>query len=199
MIPQIIVWPNRQHGAVVNGTVANWEPVEALVTVARSALLPVEALGTIVRPGQLPVEALGSLVRDYLLPAEFSEVTLTVVERTALLPVDFVVAPQLFFNWIAAGGGAPVWWREYPTPSYPNKMPRTPAEHLRPKRRGRRRKAPATIQEVRAEAMTFATALIRLHRRRLTVEARMPKPSLVQATIRLVESDEEFLILTGRL
>lgn len=176
-------------------------PVEFLGALAREGFLPVETLVGLARSGLFPMETLGALVREGLLPVEFQSAAFTSVIRDVLLPIDFTAAPQLFFNWIAAGGGAPVWWREYPTPAYPNKAPATPEEHLRDRtrRRRRRKKAPATVAEVQADALGFK-ALIRLHRRRYHRAMRVARPPTVIAeVVRHVESDEEFLILTGRL
>lgn len=117
-------------------------------------------------------------------------------------PLAAAAPAILFFNWLAAGGGAPVWWREYPTPAYTNLMPRTPAAHLR-SRRGRRRRAPAAARlevsvvegQLVVEPPRLAEALRRLYRRRL----RVPSPPVAQAELDLRESDEEFLVVAGYL
>lgn len=70
------------------------------IPLARAASVPVEFVGAQVQ---------AALARSFGTPVEFTGVT--VVARRFGLPVEIVAVPVSFLaNWLAAGGGAPVWW-----------------------------------------------------------------------------------------
>lgn len=158
------------------GNFAWWAPGDAFPVVHLDPLPEVLA-----RDAQLPLDWMGAVPREARLPVEF------------LSGVPAVV----FLNWLAGGGGAPVWWREIPTPAYVKLAPRTPAAHLRDRARRRRRGHPRrpepTVAVVEGrlvvEPPRLEEALRRLYRRRLA--------RAVRGRLDLVESDEEFLVVTG--
>jgi hypothetical protein len=179
--------------------------------------LPEESKASLQLKDRLPEESKASLQLKAQLPVEIIAAQVQQLFLKAQLPVEFqsAVSPVIFFNFLGGGAGAPIWWREYPTPNHGAQLsPKTPAQHLHDrkapatKRWMRRRRLSPDHQAVTSEVLFTARAVARLHKRRLRhleretvatkVHSRKQAP-LVESRLDMRESDEEFMILTGRL
>jgi len=128
---------------------------------------------------------LGSLVNVEVFGRRRARKTVT---RDATIPIENSAAVVVVGGFIAAGDPSVRVWRFIPTPDYDyRKMAgvRTPERMER-----RKKKRKVGIESVAIVDPVFST-LVRFHRRQLAQQQ--------QRMHNLVESDEEFLIITGQL
>ena len=88
-------------------------PVEFVALLVRRYGIPVEFLQTLARRYTVPWEETGvgvrTVARRFGTPVEFAGAQVTTLARRFGAPLEFV-GVGFFANWLAAGGGAPVWW-----------------------------------------------------------------------------------------